>query len=120
MKQGKDLYWDNLTRNYGNYSNGINNKDGWIKSDFKFEEFYVDMVVIDNRTQQEAKIINITSSSVEVYMTADRSYIRKKMKLNDFYDDVIEEKKKVKGINCSNWFTLDEFNKNTLDAMVIL
>ena len=65
-------------------------KNSWINSDFKFEEIEIGMKVLFTKCDTISEVINKTSNTIETMnYTNDSS----------------------KGINCSNWYTLDSFNR---------
>lgn len=73
------------------------NKENWISSDFTFDEIEVGMEVINGETKQVSRVIGKTSNTIEVFNTADQ-------KSRD-------QDGKLKGIDSSNWYNLDGFNR---------
>lgn len=94
-----DLYMEGLTKDYGSstskYASNIKQKD--IRSSFKLEDLSVGLIVIDGYTDEDADILKIEDNLIEVYMRADRKFLK--------------ENGKTKGISCKSLFTIDNFNK---------
>lgn len=81
-----------------------------IQSDFVIEELNIGNEVIDGFTNQISTITGKTANSIEVFITADKTSIKKKgKKLEEVYDAM--ELGDVAGINYKNWFELTQFNR---------
>ncbi|MEO6303164.1 MAG: hypothetical protein ABIP51_08320 [Bacteroidia bacterium] len=84
-----------------------------IQSDFKWEEMEIGKEVVDGFTKQKCKILNLTSNSIEMFLTANNKSIKagKKEDSQTGFDEEEFIKGKLKGINSTGWFTLDQFNR---------
>lgn len=71
-------------------------KDKWVQSDFTFEELKVGMKILNVDVDTESEIINKTSSSIET---------------KNFANSKKKQSEDTRGINCTNWYTLDSFNR---------
>ena len=68
-----------------------------MQKEYTIDEININSIWIDNRNDQTVHIVNKTSSSIEVFHYADKSFKDKEGKLL--------------GINCKNWYDLKTFNK---------
>lgn len=71
----------------------------WVQSDFKFDELEIGMKVLYVDVNTESEIINKTTNSIET-----KNYANEKRNSKVKQED-------GKGINCTNWYTLDSFNR---------
>lgn len=72
-------------------------KQNKIESDFKFEDLFIGLNIINIRTNQISTITNLTSNSIEVFNTANKK--------------LIDKENKLKGISSTNWYDLSWFNR---------
>lgn len=90
-------YMDGLIRSYGNTASGAEDKSKRFKSDFTFEELVEGFKVKYAEIGTVSLVITKTSNSIMTYNLADKKNV--------------DESGKVRGINCHNWYTLEEFNR---------
>lgn len=72
----------------------------WVQSDFKFEELEIGMKVLNVEVNTESEIINKTTNSIET-----KNYANEKR------NSKVKKDEDERGINCTNWYTLDSFNR---------
>jgi hypothetical protein len=80
----------------------------------KIEDLRVGQQVLDGFSKQLSTIVEKTNFSVRVYTTADKKSIKgNKKRLSDEEDGI--EVGKLKGVNSTSWFYIDDFNKRFIE-----
>lgn len=100
-------YWDGLTKSYGSYGT-TEDKGKRFKSDFIFDELEIGMKVLFVDCNTESTIIEKSANSIRTYNLTNQKN-RYKTGAKDADGEV--QSGKLKGVNASNWYTLEEFNR---------
>ena len=102
-----DAYWDGLTKGYGSYGT-TEDKSKRFKSDFTFEELEIGMKVFFAECETESTIIEKSSNTIRTYnLTNQKNCYKSGAK--DADGEI--QSGKLKGVNATNWYTLEEFNR---------
>ena len=82
----------------------------WIQSNFKFEDIQIGMQFLNHESQQLSTVTNKTSSSIEMFNTANKKSFYTAGQKN--IDGEVETKVRLKGIDSYNWYTMEQFNRS--------
>ena len=83
-------------------------KENWIQSDFSFDELEIGTRVLFVDVDTISEVIGKTSSSIQTKNYANQNS-RYKTGQKDASGEVQEGR--LKGINATNWYILDDFNR---------
>ena len=67
------------------------------QGDATINDLQIRQKVLNLLTSQEDHIVNLTKNSVEIFINSDKKSL--------------DSSGKLKGIDCTNWFTMDVFNR---------